>query len=271
MAHGEVARRRVRYQAGFFRRDGDNARTTQTHGGEDALAGRVLFVPFAPRDDSPLEELEVGVALASSQLEQGLGLRGRTVFGEGVFFDRVFVNGRRLRRGVEAGWAYGPVSVSGEYMAVTDAREGMGLQGESLPGVRATGCYVAGTWTLTGERKQGRVEPTRGPCVQTDGRTDGRGSSGGARGVEDCVSGLTTGDYRRQHAKLAGSPFIRRPVDRPHATRRPRGVADSSGPRPCSGGRPDPFTPAVSSRHRAVVDAGAEDTCVEHESGWRQG
>jgi hypothetical protein len=39
---------------------------------------------------------------------RSLGLRGRTVFGEGVFFDRVFVNGRRLRRGLEASWAHGP-------------------------------------------------------------------------------------------------------------------------------------------------------------------
>jgi phosphate-selective porin len=99
--------------------------------------------------------------MVRSHLDEQLGLRGRTVFGEGVFFDRVFVNGVRLRRGFEAAWAHGPVSVSGEYIRVTDERRGMGTEGESLPDVEAAGWYVSGTWLLTGETKQGRIEPRR--------------------------------------------------------------------------------------------------------------
>jgi phosphate-selective porin len=165
MAHGEVLRRRLQYQGGFFRRDGDNSRTTQTHGGDHTLAGRVVVAPFAHRDQSPLEQLEVGVAAVSSEVHDGLGLRGRTVFGDGVFFERVFVNGPRLRRGLEGGWAHGPLSASGEYMVVSEARREMGFDGESLPSVHASGWYLAGTWTITGERKRGRVEPRR-PLLQ---------------------------------------------------------------------------------------------------------
>jgi phosphate-selective porin len=160
MAHGRLGRV-VAYEGGYFRRDGDNGRTAGAQGGHDALATRVVLSPFAARNNSPLETLEIGAALVSSGLDDVLGLRGRTVFGEGEFFDRVFVNGRRLRRGIEGGWASGPVSVSGEYVTVSDERLGMGLTGEALPSVHAAGWYLAGTWTLTGERKRGRVNPRR--------------------------------------------------------------------------------------------------------------
>jgi phosphate-selective porin OprO and OprP len=72
------------------------------------------------------------------------------------------VNGPRWRRGIEAAGAAGPVSVSGEYMDATDARRGMGLQGEDLAAVHTAAWYAAGTWLVTGERKQGRIDPTHG-------------------------------------------------------------------------------------------------------------
>ena len=159
MAHGRSKGRRFAYQAGVFRRDGDNARTSQTRGGRLALAGRVVVAPFAGSATRALSAVEIGGAVVTSDLDDSLGLRGRTMFGEGVFFDRVFVNGRRLRRGLEAAWAHGPASLSGEYMTVSDQRLGMGAAGETLPSVTASGWYVAGTWVLTGERKDGRVEP----------------------------------------------------------------------------------------------------------------
>jgi phosphate-selective porin OprO/OprP len=37
----------------------------------------------------------------------------------------------------------------------------MGTDGAALPDIHATGWYLAGTWTITGERKDGRVEPRR--------------------------------------------------------------------------------------------------------------
>ena len=158
MAHGRL-KRRLTYQAGVFQGDGDNGRTSQTRGGRHAWAGRLLLAPFATSPTPALAALQIGGALVTSELADSLGLRGRTVFGEGVFFDRVFVNGRRLRRGIEASWAHGPASLSGEYMTVSDDRLGMGPAGEELPGITASGWYVAGTWVLTGERKDGRVNP----------------------------------------------------------------------------------------------------------------
>ena len=161
-AEGRLLDRLLEYQVGYFTRDGDNSRTTETEGGTDAIVGRLLVSPFARGSANRfLEPLQVGLAVANSRLDDRLGLRGRTVLGDGIFFDRVYVNGRRQRTGLEGAWEYGPASLSTEYITVSDQRTGMGFSGEDLPAVHATGWYVSGTWALTGERKHGRLEPRR--------------------------------------------------------------------------------------------------------------
>src|SRR5204863_3958168 len=99
-AHGKLGGDVLEYQAGYFARDGDNARTTQTSGARDTLAVRMLLSPFASRKGAAVQSLQIGAGAASSRLDQQLGLRGDTVLGDGVFFDRVYVNGRRFRTGL---------------------------------------------------------------------------------------------------------------------------------------------------------------------------
>jgi phosphate-selective porin OprO and OprP len=159
MVHGQLAGRAVGYEIGYFTRDGENSRTNTTEGGHEGFAGRVVVKPFARLSGNMIAALQFGVSAAGSALEQQLGLRGRTVLGDGIFFDRVYVNGRRNRLGLDAEWGKGPLSVSTEYISVSDQRKGMGLGGDDLPDVHAAAWYVAGTWTLTGENKRGRVEP----------------------------------------------------------------------------------------------------------------
>jgi phosphate-selective porin OprO and OprP len=160
MAHGRLADN-LTYDAGYFLHDGDNARAPSAEGGSHAVAGRIELQPFNARKDSALEPLEIGVAVVGSQLDDVLALRGETVFGDGNFFDRVFANGRRLRIGVDAEWSRGPYGLSGEFVRSADARKGMGIDGDDLPGVGATGWYASGTWVVTGERKRARVEPRK--------------------------------------------------------------------------------------------------------------
>lgn len=160
MAHGRL-NRTVSYQAGYFTRDGDNARSAQGAGGDDSLAGRVELTPFAGRNGSAVEPLEIGLAFTRSHADDVLGFRGYTVFGDTVFFDRVFVNGPRRRLGVDMAWLLGPASVTAEFADTTDHRNGMGAVGEDLPAIGATAWYVSGSWVLTGERKRARVEPRR--------------------------------------------------------------------------------------------------------------
>lgn len=161
MVHGRVLRKRLEYQFGYFTKDGSNGRTAETEGGRDAYAGQLIVAPFAPMKIDALSALQFGVANEISNNDNRYGLRGRTVLGDQIFFDRVYVNGRRSRVGVEASWAYGPVSAVGEYITVSDQRTGMGFDSADLPAVHEHGWYVAGTWTLTGEKKKGRVEPRR--------------------------------------------------------------------------------------------------------------
>ena len=159
MTHGRLFDRRVSYEAGYFTRDGDNGRTSQTQGGRDGVVARVEFMPFVSFANGALAPLEVGVAMADSQVDNRLGVRGRTVLGDGIFFDRVYVNGQRRRIGFDAAWERGPGSVSAEYITSSDERKAMGFNGDDLPSVDAKSWYVAGTWAITGERKHGRLEP----------------------------------------------------------------------------------------------------------------
>jgi phosphate-selective porin OprO/OprP len=159
MVHGQIAGRLVGYQIGYFTRDGDNGRTNSTEGGHEGFAGRLVAKPFEHLSSATFAPLQVGVAAADSRLDDQLGLRGRTVLGDGVLFDRVYVNGRRKRLGFEAEWAKGPVSLSTEYVSVSDERKGMGFGGEDLPDVRSSAWYVASTWSLIGESRHARLEP----------------------------------------------------------------------------------------------------------------
>jgi phosphate-selective porin OprO/OprP len=159
MAHGRLLSRALEYQVGYFARDGSNARTSQTEGGQDAFVARLVVAPFAASSIRAIAPLEVGVAFADSRLDDRLGIRGRTVLGDSEFFDRVDVNGRRKRIGWEAAWTAGPAGVSGEYIRTSDERRGMGFSSTDLPNVDASAWYAAGTWALTGERKHGRLEP----------------------------------------------------------------------------------------------------------------
>jgi phosphate-selective porin OprO/OprP len=159
MVDGRLGAGRIDYAVGWFTRDGDNGRTSKTEGGGEAIAGRVTISPFGSSKGSG--PFTIGVSAARSRLDDDLGLRGRTVLGDGIFFDRSYVNGMRQRIGLDASWAHGPASAAGEYIWDSDDRLGLGFDGENLSSIRASAWYVAGTWALTGERKHGRLEPHR--------------------------------------------------------------------------------------------------------------
>jgi phosphate-selective porin OprO/OprP len=163
MLHGRVARR-VGYQIGLFREDGRNARpgSDARVSGERTLAARLVVQPWRGRDGM-LEDLQVGVAGTDSDVPLGQpALRAETVLGVVVDTPGTFVQGPRRRAGVELRWRPGPFSLKSEYMRVTTAREGQGLDDEDLSPLLAAGWYVSGTWALTGERKaDGLTRPRR--------------------------------------------------------------------------------------------------------------
>ena len=163
MVHGRVWDRRLHYQAGLFREDG-----TMPLGQDDGSGGgRTLAVRLRNKPSSVvklpkwLEDFEVGVAAARSDLPEGLfSLRGRTTFFE-TFFSRVFVKGHRTRTGAEMEWKRGRFGLQGELLRVRDQRLEQSIRGLDLPDLSAQGWYLQGTWVVTGEQKDGGVRPRR--------------------------------------------------------------------------------------------------------------
>lgn len=161
MLHGRLLDRRVSYQAGVFRHDGDNA-PLDDHVGfllpdeapplsrGSAVAARAIVTPFgSSKDASPWEgSLHVGLSVTRSSLREGRNsLKGETLFGQ-TFFPRMLVSGPRFRVGGEAEWRPGPFSIRAELARTEDARQGQSVTDEDLPPIAADAWYVSGTWTI---------------------------------------------------------------------------------------------------------------------------
>jgi len=204
MAHGRAFSRLLRYAVGAFEDDGDrppDLEPVETLPGEEPLqegrtwAARATVSPLRLTSlPGKYNNLEVGGAYTRGTIPEGRNhLQGDTVFG-GSFFDRqYYTKGQRARFGLEASWAIGPASVAAEYIVSRDAREGQGVGNEGqldndLPEIEGRGWYVAGTWVVTGENREGGVNPKR-PLLQ-----------GGFGAIE------VTGRYERLRFASAGSP-----------------------------------------------------------------
>ena len=162
-AHGRMFDRGLNYWAGWFRQDGENARSSSIEGADDTIAVRVTGTPF--RSVPGLAKAEIGGAFTASTLDDESvdpnGLRGRTVMSQFVFYEPVFVKGYRRRYEFDVDWSAGPVGARGEYTHVLDSRDGQGLADQDLSDARGRGWYLSGTWVLTGEEKERPVKPAR--------------------------------------------------------------------------------------------------------------
>lgn len=166
MAHGRAGGL-VEYEAGVFRGDGENARATEpvflfpdeaAPGRRPSMAARLVLTPFG-RGGGSLPRF--GAAMTSSTVNEGVNsLRGRSVFSS-PFFPRVYTAGRRTRLGFETEWNPGPVGLRAEYIRAVEERNGQGLGNVDLSNVIGESWYASATWILTGESKDGNVEPRR--------------------------------------------------------------------------------------------------------------
>ena len=158
MLHGRIAGRVLQYQTGVFHHDGDNASFHDNPGANASWAGRVVWAPWGGRRGR-LRDLQAGVGTTIGDVPEGLnGLRATTT-GDYVYFEPVYVRGRRVRAGVDGSWTFGPAQIMTEYIRVADQRLGQGIDDRDLPDVVSDGWYVSGSWVLTGEGKAGDVEP----------------------------------------------------------------------------------------------------------------
>jgi phosphate-selective porin OprO/OprP len=172
MAYGELLSGSLIYEAGVFDDDGDNGELEverfSAEGGEDledigpSIAARVVGEPFRrlPVPDR-LKGAELGIAFTSSNLPEGLNsLQGEEVWGYN-FFDKVYVNGRRQRLGLQFDWSPGPTGLRGEWMQSREQRLGQSNRNENLSDFIGTAWYTSATWLVTGEDKDSDVQPRR--------------------------------------------------------------------------------------------------------------
>jgi phosphate-selective porin len=204
MAHGRAFSRFLRYAVGVFEDDGDRPPDLEpveplpdeepTQEGR-TWAARATVSPLRLTSlPGKYNGLEIGGAYTRGTIPEGRNhLQGDTALG-GEFFDRqYYTKGPRTRFGLEATWAIGPASVAAEYIVSRDAREGQGVGNEEqadndLPEIEGRGWYIAGTWVVTGENRDGGVTPKH-PLLQ-----------GGFGAVE------VTARYEQLRFASAGSP-----------------------------------------------------------------
>jgi phosphate-selective porin OprO/OprP len=180
MAHGRVWRKRLEYEGGVFRRDGDgpSPRHPERTSGTRTTAGRLSIEPFASAKRS-IGDLHVAFAATTSPLSEGISnLRGRTAVGERFFPATYWASGRRQRTGIEARWRPGPFRVTAEYMRVTDQRRGQALDGSDLAPLTASGWYVAGVW-----RVPRSIGPGSHSRIELAGRVERLAFGSGGTGV----------------------------------------------------------------------------------------
>jgi phosphate-selective porin OprO/OprP len=172
MVHGRLLNRRLGYQFGLFRTDGEKAQVTElindvgdkahTYTGVRTFAGRLIATPLQwVNVPDKFKDIQVGAAFTSTSVPEGLyGLRGRDI-GKDTFFRHIFVRGERRRLGAELRWTPGRFSVKSEFVHVQEQRLKQGFSGEDLPNLIERGWYVSGTWILTGQKYADRDEPNR--------------------------------------------------------------------------------------------------------------
>jgi phosphate-selective porin OprO/OprP len=171
MAYGELLEGSLIYEAGVFDDDGDNGELESerfAEAGQDledigpSVAARLVGEPFRrlPVPDR-LKGAELGIAFTTSPLPEGLNsLQGEEVWGYN-FFERVYVNGRRQRLGLQFDWSPGPVGFRSEWMQSREERLGQSNRNEDLSDFVGTAWYTSATWLITGEDKDSDVQPRR--------------------------------------------------------------------------------------------------------------
>lgn len=168
MVHGRVLRNIVNYEAGVFRRDGDNTRpkTSARVFGDRTVALRVTADPFR-RSESTLSDFQVAAAVTESDVAEGFpSIRGRTSLGADFFDSDFWVSGKRRRTGFEMRWRPGPFSLQSEYIRVTEERRGQSVEDTDLSPFLAHGWYLSGTWAVTGERKSNGLDTPDRPFLR---------------------------------------------------------------------------------------------------------
>jgi phosphate-selective porin OprO/OprP len=158
MLHGDFGQR-VAYQAGVFAGDG---RTEDSRAGTTGAA-RLVVTPAKGLDlgaSGSIGSVEADPTTSVEPVPKGFEARGPSGY---KYFGAKFVDGERVRAGLDAAYQSGPLVFKAELLHGREQRHGQGSTGDDLPDVVATGWAVSGTWLVTGEtKKSSGVQPRKG-------------------------------------------------------------------------------------------------------------
>ena len=157
MALGELGKK-LRYQLGVFAGDG---RTSHTRA-ETTAAARILWNPWKPLDVAgsfSLGDVKADPDGPGTNPEPK-GVRGESPSGW-RFYERKFVDGQRLRWGVDSQYTRGGFQLKGEFLQAREQRKRQGSTFQDLPDEVGSGWAFAASWIVTGEKKERTLKPKR--------------------------------------------------------------------------------------------------------------
>jgi len=162
MLHGKLFKgKRIAYEAGVFRYDGENseAKGIPTAGRTYAfrVSGEPLrYVKLLPKT---IRHTYLGVAATQGEMFEGQNsIHGQTVSNL-TYFDHLFVKGDRRRTGVELAYSEGPFGLKAEYIHVSEQRKQQGIRDNDIPDKISRGWYVTTSWVVLGKMKSKGNEP----------------------------------------------------------------------------------------------------------------
>ena len=162
MAYGQFANKLIQYQ--FAAMNGAGQNQSDNNSAKD-FVGRVVITPFVSAGPSLLRDLNMGGAItygheprqSTKQADGTLVYTKNSISGitetSFTFYPAVARHGDRYRGGAHIAWLHGPYSLSSEYIATREERNGLAKDGGNLPALDTEGAYVGGTWLLTSEAK----------------------------------------------------------------------------------------------------------------------
>jgi phosphate-selective porin OprO/OprP len=172
MLRGSPLSGHLHYSVGLFNGDGDDGDSRGSQHDEPEISGRLALLPFASSNSARLRGVQFGGSGTFAQIDTlnvnlrvkstGMWAAGRNLYelSHNSKFGVLTDTGERLRYGIEAIWALGPVLMAAEYIKLTYTD--LKVSGEPARDADFMTAYASLAWCATGEHfflKQGALRP----------------------------------------------------------------------------------------------------------------
>lgn len=161
MVHGTLGGDHLQYGLGLFNADGDDSAGRGTREDSPEVCARLVVAPFKGLDVAWIRHLQVGAAYSHADIElanldfrvKSAGMTGTSyslyTLGQNTKFGVLQDVQSRRRIGMEAAWAWGPLLLQGEYVALRYA--GLKPAGQPAADADFSAWQAGAAVALTGE------------------------------------------------------------------------------------------------------------------------